>query len=189
MMRKIVFLGFIVIAAGFFSGCLFEARIPEEPGEDTDPWTIPNTPKDVFLNLSSGFHAVASSNYERSLDDEFEFIARLQDWPEFTSWNKENETTFLDRLKGDYPGERTIQFGDEDGLFERENVEVGRAEYEGMYIITLEGEGAADPTVFAGIAIFIIEKGSVGWVLVSWEDRDIYSDEYTTSSYLRKTMQ
>ena len=188
-MRKTIFPGFIVITALLFSGCLFDARVAEEPGEDTDPWTIPNMPKDVFLNLSSGFHAVASSNYERSLDDGFEFIARLQDWPEFTSWEKPAEMTFLDRLKGDYPGERTIQFGDEDGIFERENVEVGRAEFEGMYIITLEDEGAAEPVIYAGIAEFIIVKGSVGWVLVSWEDRDIYSDEYTTSSYLRKTMQ
>ena len=188
-MRKRIFPGFIIITALLFSGCLFDARVAEEPGEDSDPWTIPNTPKDVFLNLSSGFHAISNSNYERSLDDEFEFIARFQDWPEFTAWGKPAEMTFLDRLKGDYTGERTIQFGDENGVFERENVVVGAAEYEGMYIITLEDEAAAEPVVYAGIAKFFIEKGSVGWVLVRWEDTDIYSDEFTTSSYLRKTMQ
>ncbi|MBN2070762.1 MAG: hypothetical protein JW814_04825 [Candidatus Krumholzibacteriota bacterium] len=188
-MKKRIFSVVLVATAVVFSGCLFDARVPQQPGEDSDPWAIPNSPKDVFLNLSSGFHAVTNSNYERSLDEKFEFVARVQDWPEFTSWNKQNEINFLDRLKGDYTGERKIQFGDEDGIFERENIGVGKAEFEGMYVITLEAEGSVEPVIYAGIAKFFVEKGSVGWVLVRWEDTDIYSDEYTTSSYLRKTLQ
>lgn len=171
------------------AGCLFEARTPETPGEEGDLWIVPYEPKDVFVNLDTGFRAVANSNYERSLDEEFEFLPRVQDWPDFVSWDKEDELAFLDRLKGDYPGERTIQFGDENGVFDGLEEVIGEiAKYEGMYIITLGKGDGSPPDIYAGTAEFVIEKGSVGWVLVRWEDIDVYSDEYTTSTYLRKVM-
>ena len=184
---------FLMIAMGLAinSGCLFTPRDAEEPGEDTDPWTVPNVPKDVFINLRSGFHATANSNYERSLSDEFEFIARPVDWPDFVEWDKADEMAFLDRLKGDYTGERTIQFGDEYGLFDPDNTEEGVANawYEGEYLITLDPGDGSDPDIFAGIARFYLEKGSVGWVMIRWDDLDVSSEEYTTSTFLRKTFQ
>ncbi|HSG29807.1 MAG TPA: hypothetical protein VLA34_15100 [Candidatus Krumholzibacterium sp.] len=180
----------LVLAAGMLaSGCLFTPREAELPGEGGDPWVVPNAPKDVFINLGTGFSAIANSNYERSLSDNFTFLARPADWPGFVSWDKSDELSFLDRLKADYTGERTIQFGDENGQFAREEVEVGSALYEGRYIITLDRGDGSDPDIFAGIAIFYLEKGATGWGLVRWDDLDIFSDEYSTSSYLRNTFQ
>ncbi|MBU8922359.1 MAG: hypothetical protein KOO63_11135 [Bacteroidales bacterium] len=188
MKTKTIFL-MIVMALAINAGCLFSPRDAEEPGEDTDPWTVPLVPKDVFINLSSGFRASANSNYERSLGDEFEFIARPVDWPDFVAWSKDDEITFLDRLKGDYLGERTIRFGDEFGIF-TDKQDIGTdVWYEGEYLITLDPGDGADPDIFAGIARFYLVKGSVGWVMIGWDDLDVSSDEYPTATFLRKTFQ
>ncbi|MCK4537472.1 MAG: hypothetical protein KAV42_01615 [Candidatus Krumholzibacteria bacterium] len=188
MMKKTIFLVIAMVLA-VNAGCLFTPRDAEEPGEDTDPWTVPLVPKDVFVNLSSGFHAIANSNFERSLSDEFEFIARPIDWPDFVAWDKADEMAFLDRLKGDYTGERTIQFGDQFGIFTDRMEGVTEAWYEGEYLITLDPGDGSDPDIFAGIARFYLEKGSVGWVMTRWDDLDVSSDEYATATFLRKTFQ
>jgi hypothetical protein len=188
MKKRTIFLLMAMVLA-LNSGCLFTPRDAEEPGEDTDPWTVPNVPKDVFINLGSGFHAIANSNYERSLSDEFVFIARPIDWPDFIAWNKDDEMAFLDRLKGDYTGERTIQFGDEFGIFTDKDEGVTAAWYEGEYEITLYSADGSDPDIFTGIARFYLEKGSVGWVMIRWDDLDVAGDEYSTATFLRRTFQ
>lgn len=186
-MKRIVIISLVLVTAVMAGGCLFDPREPEEPGGGGAPWVVPNDPKDIFLNIITGFIDVANSNYERSLADKFQFIARAQDWPGAPAWGKAEEIDFLNRVKGDYTGSRDIEFGD-DLQFETENIEVGRAEFEGRYIITLErGDGSAAET-YAGRAIFIVEKGSTGWALVSWEDTDIYEGNIT-STYLRRTLQ
>lgn len=191
MIRKIMLGVMAAAVAGILSGCLFDPREAQTPGEEEDTWIIPNTPKDVFSNLETGFSAAANSSYERSLHENFQFIPRMQDWSDPPPWGKSNEMDFIDRIKGEYPGERTIAFGDEGHIFDiREDEEVGHAEYEGKYVITLSRGDGSPAETYAGNAVFIIEKGEANrWVLLSWEDTDIYQAEYSTSSYLRKTYQ
>ena len=180
----------LIAAAG---GCVFEPRDAEPPDTgDEATWITPNQPKDVFLNIMSGLEADANSNYERSLDETFTFIPL----PEvvaalgsevFEGWNKEVEMEMLTRLKSIFLGERAIEFGDEDMVFEREDVEVGYAEFEGEYVMTLDPGDGSEAEVYAGKAIFYLTKGTQGWILTKWEDIDV-SGSFPTSGFLRGTL-
>ena len=179
-----------VLALLFSHGCLYEPRTAEQPGQgDADKWIVPNAPKDVFRNLTSGFVSRNNSNYDRSLDPTFIFIGRPEDIANLPpgaldGWTKSVELDFLTRLKGDYSVQRTIQFGDENGTFEKESIEVGRAVFEGSYVMTLDAGEGFDVETYAGIARFVVINGTQGWVLTSWEDLDIYGN-YSTGGYLR----
>ncbi len=140
-MRRIILAAVIMAAALAAAGCIFEPRTADEPLSEGDPWVVPILPKSIFYNIQTGFSSAANSNYERSLAEEFVFIARPQDWPDAPAWGKTEELDFLTRVKGEYPAAREILFGDENMTFERENVDVGRAEYEGLYVITLDPGG------------------------------------------------
>ena len=92
-------------------GCLFDPRDSEPPETgEVDTWIVPNTPKDVFLNLASGWVSAKNSNYERSLDPEFRFYPRPEDEalfgnPQlFADWTKEVEIAWLTRVKRGVPG-------------------------------------------------------------------------------------
>lgn len=175
------------------TGCVFEPREAEAPdtGEGGN-WITPGLPKDVFANLASGLAAAQNSNYERSLNEDFTFIPRPEDRSNlgdevFDGWNKEIEMAFLTRLKGIYAGERQIRFGDENTEFEREDVSVGRAEYEGNYVMTLDPGDGSEPEVYEARAIFVIIEANQGWMLLSWEDVDVIGSN-PTSGYLRGTL-
>ena len=180
----------LLFAAG---GCIFEPREAESP--DTGgggTWITPNQPKDVFLNLMSGLEADANSNYERSLAESFTFIPLPEDVAAlgseaFEGWDKAVEMEMLNRLKGIFLGERAIQFGDENMVFEREDVEVGFAEFEGEYVMTLDPGEGSEAEIYAGRAIFYLEKGTQGWILTKWEDIDV-SGSFPSSGYLRGTL-
>lgn len=193
MTGKIVLTVAVLVLLMVAGGCVLEPREAEAPdSEDGGTWITPNLPKDVFVNLITGLAAAANSNYERSLDQDFTFIPLPEDVSAlgsevFEGWNKEIEMGMLTRLKGIFLGERTIQFGDENMVFELENVEVGYAEFEGEYVITLEpGDGSPIET-YAGRAIFFLEKPTQGWVLTRWEDIDV-SGSFPSSGYLRGTL-
>jgi len=184
MMKRALFavtLTLILSAAG----CLFEPRDPVEPGGgEEDTWVSVEEPKDVFVNMASGFSEIANSNYERSLSDEFLFVPNdraSQQYPVILQdWGKNEELDFLNKVKGDYTGERTIRFGDEDGNFQQENLEGDEPWVEGEYLITLEGDLS-----YGGIARFtFIRSGQPKWQLKGWEDID-YLGEYATSGVLR----
>ncbi len=190
--KKIIVL---ILVIGFIgmTGCIFEPREAETPDtEEGGDWITPGMPKDVLANLASGLVAVANSNYERSLHEDFVFIPRPEDRDNlgeevFEGWNKEVEMAFLTRLKGIYIGERLIQFGDENMVFEREDITVGRAEFEGDYVMTLDLGDGSDPEIYEGRAIFIIVEANQGWMLESWEDVDVIGTN-PTSGYLRGTL-
>lgn len=175
------------------SGCLFEPRDPEPPdtGEEND-WVVPNSPKDVFLNLASGFASNKDSNYEMSLGTDFTFIPRDADLAQlgaaaFADWTKEIEMEVLGRIKTLYVSGRTVQFGDENGTFEKEDVSVGYAVYEGIYQITLDRGDGSEKETYAGIARFTVEQGTTGYVLTKWEDLEA-SGSFPTSGSLRGTL-
>jgi hypothetical protein len=178
-----------VLAAG---GCLFEPRDAQPPLDESEgDWVVPKTPKDVFLNLVTGLSSPGNSNYERSLADEFSFTPRDQDrlqFPDgtFDEWTKQVEMDVLSRIKGDYQGARTAQFGDENGAFPKEDVQVGWAEYEGPYMLSLTRAGSSEPEIYAGTARFYLKEGTSGWVLERWEDIDVI-ESYPTSGNLRGT--
>lgn len=181
----------LIFLLSLFAGCIFDPRDPALPGAGGDEcWTVPNSPKDVFSNLDCGLSSAGNSSYERSLADEFTFIPRPGDegLGSFADWSKQQELDVLNRLKSEFQGERTARFGDEDGIFEKENVSVGRAEYQGRYLITLDPGDGTGPQVFGGRAIFIIVETSTGWVLQSWEDFDVL-ESYPTSGNLRGAYQ
>ncbi len=189
MRYKIVAAAILMLVLSCLVGCIFEPRTAEDPGGDEEnTWIVPRVPKDVFLNLASGLAAAANSNYERSLDTDFTFIPRAQDLNSFPagtfdSWTKDVELQVLNRIKGEYQGERKVQFGDENGTFPREDVLVGEAIFEGPYLITLKrGDGTED--IYGGTAEFHIKETSQGWAIVLWKDIDI-SGTYPTSGNLR----
>ena len=190
MRARIILITVAMILGVTAGGCVFEPREAEEP--DTGgggTWIAPNQPKDVFLNLMSGLEADANSNYERSLDQNFTFIPLPEDVvalgsEAFEGWNKEIEMEMLNRLKGIFLGERAIQFGDEDMVFDREDEYSGRWEFEGEYIITLDPGDGSDVETYAGRAIFYLEKMTQGWMLTKWEDIDV-SGSFPSSGYLR----
>jgi len=189
-MALIIVLLTLLTAAG---GCVFEPRKAELPDTGDDgTWITPNLPKDVFVNLITGLAADANSNYERSLDQNFTFIPLTEDVSAlgsevFEGWNKEIEMEMLTRLKGIFLGERTFQFGDENMVFEREDIDVGYAEFEGEYVITLETGDGSPVETYAGRAIFYLEKQTQGWMLTRWEDIDV-SGSFPSSGYLRGTL-
>ncbi len=178
-----------VLAGG---GCLFEPREALPPlDEGEGDWVTPKTPKDVFLNLATGMSSAGNSNYERSLADEFTFIPRDQDrnsFPAgtFDNWTKAVEMDVLTRIKGDYQGERVATYGDENGNFPKEDIQVGWAEFEGPYRWTLDRGDGSEPEIYSGTARFFILEGTSGWVLVKWEDVDVI-ETYPTSGNLRGT--
>ncbi len=187
---------FSILLLAFAAGCLFDPREPDNPGgEEEECWTVPNTPKDAFLNLKCGFEASSNSSYERSLyDEEFIFNPRAQDsilllnslgYNVFADWTKAIEVDMLSSLKAFYVGKRFIQFGDEEMNFESENVDVKIAWFEGPYIIVLK-ENEAKIDTFSGKARFYIIQSTQGWVLRRWEDTDV-NGNYPTSGWLRGT--
>lgn len=174
-------------------GCIFDPRDAEPPEtEEQDTWIVPNTPKDVFLNLESGWASAKNSNYERSLDPTFRFYPRPEDealfgTPQiFADWTKKVKLQWLTRVKEEYPGTRTIQFGNADGVFAYENWEGSKATYEGQYIIAVDPEDGSVET-YAGIARFIVVQGTLGWVLTEWRDLDV-NGSFPTSGYLRGSL-
>jgi hypothetical protein len=179
----------LLVAGG---GCIFEPRDPQPPlGGDEGSWIVPNTPKDVFLNLVTGLSSPGNSNYERSLADGFTFVPRSQDMSQFPpgtfdGWTKEVEMEVITRIKGDYQGGREASFGDGNGNFPKEDVQVGQAEFEGPYEWTLDRGDGSEPEVYSGTARFFLEQGTAGWILVKWEDIDVIGT-YPTSGNLRGT--
>jgi hypothetical protein len=192
-MARIFWITIVIIGLAAGSGCIFEPREAEDPGASEDgTWITPNSAKDVFANLTSGLAASTNSNYERSLDANFVFIPLEEDANNlppgtFDGWDKDVEMDMLTNLKGLFLGERTVQFGDENMVFEREDIDVSTAEFEGDYMIILDrGDGSAAET-YAGRAIFYVIKQSQGWMLQKWEDIDV-SGSNATSGYLRGTL-
>lgn len=178
----------VLFAAG---GCLFEPRTAEKPsGGDDACWIVPNTPTDVFLNLNCGLASAGNSSYDRSVSSEFTFIPRPgYDGPgNFEEWDKDEELDVITRIKGDYQGERSMQFGKEDGTWEDKNIEVQKAWYKGPYYIRLNRGDGSDEEIFAGKAIFYVEQTTKGWVLAKWEDIDIIGS-YPTSANIRGASQ
>jgi hypothetical protein len=175
-MRKYLIAGLLLLATIAQEGCIFEPRTPQPPGGGTDqcPWIQTNRPKDVFVNLKTGFACNLDSDYERSLDPAFTFIPSADAeavYPgSFTGWTKAVELGVLTRIKTLYVGARTVQFGDANLNFTYENEQVGLATYEGTYTITLNLGDGSPAVVYAGIAKFTIVQGTQGWVLSIWED-------------------
>jgi hypothetical protein len=190
-MRKAALI-LMLAAALAAAGCILEPRDAEPPGsEEESDWIVPKGPKDVFRNLASGLSAAGNSNYERSLADDFTFIPRDQDRIQFPGgtfddWTKAVEMNVLNRIKSTYMGERTAQYGDENGNFPNEDIQVGMAEFEGPYMWTLDRGDGSDPEVYAGTARFYLREGTSGWVLARWEDIDVI-ESYPTSGNLRGT--
>lgn len=191
-MKRAAITALVLAALLAGGGCLFEPRQAEPPLDETEgDWVVPKTPKDVFLNLVTGMASAGNSNYERSLAETFTFTPRDQDrlqFPDgtFDDWTKGVEMDVLTRIKGDYQGERTATYGDENGNFPKEDIQIGWAEFEGPYSWTLELGDGSDPEIYSGTARFYLEEGTSGWILVRWEDVDVI-DSYPTSGNLRGT--
>ncbi|UCF04228.1 MAG: hypothetical protein JSV33_09770 [bacterium] len=183
----------LLLAVLISNGCLFDPRDPDPPGTgEEDCWVIPHSERDVFENLECGLGATGNSSYERILHPSFTFVPRLEDEMElgsevFEGWDKDVELEVITRLKGEYQGERKVQFGDENGVFDRESIEVGRAEFEGPYMFVLDRSDGSPPDTLSGKAIFYVEKLTQGWVLKTWEDIDV-NGNYSTSGYLRGSL-
>jgi hypothetical protein len=187
----ITYASILCVLVGCGAGCIFDPREAEAPsGEDDTCWIPPNTPTDVFSNINCGLESAGNSSYERSLDPDFVFIPRPgYDGPgDFGDWDVTEEMDFVTELKGDYQGERSIQFGDEQGKFDDRDIATSIATYWGEYRITLYRGDGSDPDVYAGKAEFVIVRGTKGWVLKKWEDYDIVGS-YPSSANVRGSYQ
>lgn len=191
-MKRCITYGLIAaLLAMSTAGCIFDPREAEAPeGEDDTCWIPPNSPTDVFSNIDCGLESAGNSSYERSLDPDFVFIPRIgYEGPgNFEEWDFDQEMDFVTKLKGDYQGERSIRFGDEEGKFERQDEETNIATFWGEYRITLDTGTGSDPDIYAGKAEFQIVRGTKGWVLKKWEDYDIVGS-YPTSANIRGSYQ
>ena len=74
-MKRAAIIALVLAAVLAGGGCLFEPREALPPFDEGEgDWITPKTPKDVFLNLTTGLAAAGNSNYERSLAETFTFI-------------------------------------------------------------------------------------------------------------------
>ncbi|MBI4720352.1 MAG: hypothetical protein HY770_03840 [Chitinivibrionia bacterium] len=145
-------------------------------------WIVPDHPTKVFVNMKSGLESLTGSNYEKSLNTGFLFVALPADenqFPALVGWTRANELEVLSNIIGD-ASKITCEFT---GLTPKQQ-DISFAQYEGSYNLTIINKAPQDTTVYRAKALFDLREGSKGWELVKWEDT-ITSPGYATWGFLR----
>jgi len=178
----------ICLLAGLLglTGCLFEPREAQQPGGGSN-WISPDQPDKVFTNMITGLEGLSGGNYEKSIGEEFEFIALPGDLANFPSgeldnWTREVEIDAMRKLLGQ-SSTIVLDFTGVTPISSSGDVSQYRADY--TLTVTYSSD-PANPEVYQGKAHFDFKLGSKGYVLIKWEDIEVL--EGATWGYLRGTL-
>ncbi|UCG52634.1 MAG: hypothetical protein JSW58_03540 [Candidatus Latescibacterota bacterium] len=168
------------------TGCgIFETRDPEPPGGDTTPWNPPTVPSIVFINMENGLEDGTGVNYEKSLADDFTFVAMPGDKDKlgegvYQNWTKEVEVGVTQQILAAASAIQ-VSFLNPEQKVDDDPFATFEAPYE--FEIT---DTQNQKTTYKGKARFEMQRLSQGWHLIKWEDLEGV-EGFATWGYLRGT--
>jgi len=185
--RIVLFLLTCLVVGLLTSGCLFEPRDAQQPGDAGTSWIAPDFPHKVFSNLETGLEELTGSNYERSIGAAFVFIPLPGDEaqfsePVFEGWNRSEEVSVVQKLLAG-ASEIEVKFAPPTTIIDESDF----TQYETIY--NLKVTSSSDPSqtdTYKGKARFDMRLGGKGYELVKWEDIETMSG-FPTWGYLRGT--
>lgn len=164
------------------SGCLFQPRTPEEPDEDSVPWTLPIDPEAVLENMRTAIDSQTSTNYQNSLgtgdseDLQFRFIASFNDQQEaanqgkpdyFEDFGSARELAALDKLYTQVDSLR-IEWNFDPAEDMTEGSEETLIYLDGYQLHVIRPGGEA--TVYEGSAELTLRLVGGQWFLTVWDE-------------------
>ncbi len=158
------------VAVLFTPGCLFEPREAEPPGQGSS-WVVPDLPTKVFTNLESGLEELTGANYERSLGDQFTFIALSGDRTElgqevYEGWTREVEVAVVQKLVGQ-ASKIEVEFP----VVTEVTGQGDFSQFDATYVLEVIFISVPPATItYRGKSRFDFRRGGRGWELIRWED-------------------
>ena len=178
----------ICLLAGLLglTGCLFEPREAQQPGGGSN-WISPDQPDKVFTNMITGLEGLSGGNYEKSIGEEFEFIALPGDQANFPggeldNWTRGVEIDAMRKLLGQ-SSKISLDFTGVTPISSSGDVSQYRADYS---LTVTYSSNPDNPEVYQAKAHFDFKLGSKGYMLIKWEDIEVL--EGATWGYLRGTL-
>jgi hypothetical protein len=161
-----------------------EAQPPRDVGQSGVPFVPPNDASGVFPNLKSGIeNLLDGANYKRSLSDNFNFEALLDDQVDlgvevYEDWSKDVEEGVLDFMLS---GADTIEVDFNPLVIQDETDFVQfRVEYDLRMVLSSGGV-----QVYRAVAEFDVRRFSSGqWELDLWKEIEPVGD-FTSWGYLK----
>jgi hypothetical protein len=168
----------IALAAALLllSGCgLFDTRTPSEVGGGESVWQTPVSPLIIVENLRASFEAGNFGDYERTMTQDFFFVADESDVfaielirpgeGVFLGWDRGVETQTAEVIFGSVP-----RLSLDLTLIREEIIPQGRLLKYHYELTLLPAEG--EPSIYAGEGWFRTrqEPGSGEWYIFEWED-------------------
>ncbi len=178
----------ICLLAGLLglTGCLFEPREAQQPGGGSN-WISPDSPDKVLSNMITGLEGLSGGNYEKSIGEEFLFIALQGDRDNFPdgeldNWTRSVEIDAMRKLLGQ-SSKINLDFTGVTPISSSGDVSKYRLDY--SLTVTYSSD-PAEPVVYQAKAHFDFKLGSKGYMLIKWEDIEVL--EGATWGYLRGTL-
>lgn len=166
---------FTVIAVAGAAGCIFEPRTPETGGTGEVCYrAVPQAQElNVFANLDGALECLQARTYLDQLSEDFVFVPSpgvqtqypgLFPDPE-TSWTREQEEQFLDRLFSDADAVVSM-------IYEQVQPPSGGTEplYEGRYSIKITSDGSE--IEYTGEAFFTLRQERTAWFILRWQEKE-----------------
>ncbi len=175
-MTRWAWIGYLLV----FGACdLFGARTPEDPEGEAGTWQQPVAPDIVIENLRAAITELNTSNYRRSLHENFEFVpssdAYARDPDQWINWDRARENGFFVTLAEASKGSTG------NGLrLENMTTELGESEYilDASYILIIShGSQQVADTLQGRLAWLIIQESNGLWALTMWNDQSIGSED------------
>lgn len=165
--RTPVVLALAALAA--VSGCIFDTREPNDPGETPSSWIVPTVPSRVFQNLESGLEERNGTNYIRSLHEAFTFVPHPTDEQalpgKYAGWTADTETQVVNRIVAE-ASRIEVRFSHTQQITDQSTFAEFRSDYE---LITVNAV-TAEADTFRGFAEYDMVNGSKGWQMSKWDD-------------------
>jgi hypothetical protein len=170
------------------SGCSVfeprEAQPPRDVAESGVSYVPPNDASGVFANLKSGIeNLLDGANYKRSLSEDFNFIALLDDQVDlgtevYENWSKEVEEDVLDFMLA---GADTIEVEFNPSVSQDETDFV---QFRVEYFLRLVLSGGGGTEVYRAVAEFDMRRIGGQWELDLWKEIEPVGD-FTSWGYLK----
>lgn len=178
----------VVWSMALVSGCSIfeprEAQPPRDVAESGVSYVPPNDASGVFANLKSGIeNLLDGANYKRSLSEDFNFIALLDDQVDlgtevYDNWSKEVEEDVLDFMLA---GADSIQVEFSPSVSQDETDFV---QFRVEYYLRIVLIGGAGTEVYRAVAEFDVRRTSGQWELDLWREIEPVGD-FTSWGYLK----